>query len=877
MKTVYTCAVLILACLILTAGLSAQNITYYPDGNYDQQIPKFEDITGFKHGERFTPYHLVVKYIKAVADGSPKVTLKQYGETNEKRPLYYMIITDESNLARIKDLRENILKLTDPEKTNSLESANQIIKNTPIIVWLSYNVHGNESCCTEGALTALYHLAAGIDKNTKDLLKNSVIIMDPCANPDGRDRYVNWYNMQMGGSPNMDRNSVEHREPWPGGRSNHYLFDLNRDWAWVTQKETVHRLKVYREWMPQVFTDFHEMGVNSSYFFFPSAKPKNPNLDPETLKWEDTFGRGNASAFDAFNWEYYSGERFDLFYPGYGDSWPSLNGATGMTYEQGGSGRAGLIYKREDKTTVSLWSRLRHHYVASIATISTAARNREARLTDFYRFYKKALEDGQTSSVKAYVFTEKYGKDRALDLAKLLTTQGINVERSEDSFTLIKAKKYYAKDSKKHTFAKGTYIVRTAQPQYRLLNALLEPETSLPDTFFYDIAAWSLPVAYGLESYISNEEISVETRPVSSMDVLKGKSSEKKAGYAYLVPWKSINTGKFVSELLKNECAVEYAAKSFTMNNRKYDRGTIVIKSGRNKENIHEIIAASGKKFGVDIFTTSTGYSEKGIDLGSDNVRDIKKPVIGLFKEDFISSSSFGSAWQLLDETLNFEYSVIRTGIINNSQINNYTTLIFPSDGSGNGYKRAIDSSGVQKLKSWIQNGGTYIGIQGGAFFASQDISKIAGVKIKKLKKPESKEEKEKDKKEKDLQRRKKTEQKEKEFWQRIIPGIIVKMELDNSHPLGYGCDNEMYVFKRGTRIFELSDKGDNVGIIHKNPNVAGFVSQKNANLIGDGLYLYHQRYGRGHIILFTDDPNFRGFLLGHKMLLLNAIIFGAN
>src|SRR5687768_12458551 len=449
------------------------------------------DFLGYEMGEHFTDHASIVRYFDALAAAAPIVRLRRYGDTNENRPLLQVLIARQDYLARLDEILARNRELANPATSEA--RAREIAATNPAVVYFSYGVHGNESSSSEAALWTAYHLASG-DNAVRGVLDSVVVVIDPTVNPDGRDRYVNFYRIARGVKPNPNPEAREHFEPWPGGRTNHYYFDLNRDWAWLTQKETRARLATWDYWTPQVHVDFHEMSASSSYFFFPAAAPINPLYPPHILRWGKYFGDANAAAFDARGWAYFTGESYDLFYPGYGDSWPSLLGAIGMTYEQAGGGVAGLAYKRPDGQILTLHDRAEHHLTSGEATLRATAHRKSELLLDFARFYR-TIGDGMPD----VLLVPNNDPGRLESLVNLLRRSNIQVERATRAFRT--SAQAHAGFAKREQFPEGTFRVRARQPRGRLALTLLQPETVLEATFSYDVSAWSLPYAYGVETH----------------------------------------------------------------------------------------------------------------------------------------------------------------------------------------------------------------------------------------------------------------------------------------------------------------------------------------------------------------------------------------
>ena len=848
---------------------------------FNPKIASPKQVIGYELGEEFTSHLKIEKYIHALRDlAADRVRVFPYGESYEGRNLYLVVISSVENLNRLDDIKSNIQKLSDPRTMNG-EQAENIIKSSPAIAWLSYNVHGNEASSSEAALDVMYQLAARTDDEIKFLLDKLIIVIDPLLNPDGHERYVNFQTTRAGIKPIEDRAAAEHSEDWPSGRSNHYFFDLNRDWAWLTQKETQARIKVYQEWKPQVHVDFHEMGYNSSYFFFPSFKPINKNLPKSTIEWGEIYGKANANAFDEKGWSYWSGEVFDLFYPGFGDSWPSLNGAIGMTYEQGG--QVGLRVKRNDETILTLKDRLEHHAVTSIATLKATAENREKQLRDFYQFFKEAINEGRNGPIKAFIVDPSKDPARSAKMVMLLQQEGVEISQAQNEFTLGGLSTYFLKKDISKQFPAGSYIISLDQPSKRLIMALMEQEPAITDTFFYDISTWALPIAYGVETYWTGKPVSVSASEIHNIEMPPGLVIGGRASYAYLFKWNSNDAIKGLVWLLQHDYKTHVAMKDFTSHKEKFGRGTIIVPVSGNPKEIHEQIQELTLKFHLTIYAAQSGYTEQGINLGSDRAVRLKKPKIIVATNNPVASESFGAIWSMFDNQYGIDFVPMKLDRLRSIDLHDYTAIVFPDDwGNGYGYKSQLDSNTVQKIKTWISAGGTFIGIEGGAAFASASIGKIASVKIKEKKKVEDEKKKE-DKKddskkeeklsEEELEKRMTVEEKERKQRMEYIPGTMLRVKLDGSHPMGFGYDSIIAVLKTTNTIYELSSNGYNVGIYTKSPRLSGYLSKENEKRLEETPFLVHEQLGAGNIILFADDPNFRLFWENLNKVFLNSVL----
>jgi hypothetical protein len=848
----------------------------FPQSNAILSLPTPKEILGYDLGKHFTSHEGIEHFILSLRDrATDRMKVLPYGESCEHRQLYLVVISDSQNLQHLDTIKQHILQLTDPENISSTD-AERIITTTPLVVWLSYGVHGNEASASEAAMNVIYHLVSDTDSATASLLRNVVVVVDPLLNPDGHERYVNFELTHAGSTPLADQNAVEHHEDWPSGRTNHYLFDLNRDWAWLTQPESQARIKAYREWMPQVHVDFHEMGHNSSYFFFPPFKPVNKNIPSATIAWDKIFGKANAEAFDKKGWSYWSGESFDLYYPGYGDSWPSLHGAIGMTYEQ--AGQAGVRIRRADETVLTLQDRMEHHSTTSFATLRTASGHHVQLLREFYLFFKEAVQEGKNGSVKEFIVDPTKDPVLAAKMVSLLMNQGIEVGQTTENFSCNDLQTYFSKGIISKSFPAGSYIIKLDQPAKHFILALMEQEPVLTDTFFYDISTWSLPLAYGVDTYWSEKKLSIPIDKISSTVIPDGSVVGKKASYAYLFKWNSNSAARALAWLLQHNYKVNVAMKEFVLDNEIFPRGTIVVPVTGNSSDLEHDIRELATKTHLTIHSANSGLTQSGIDLGSDRVVRLKQPNIIVVTQSPVSPESFGEIWSLFDSMYDIEFVPMKLDQLRQVDLHDYTAIIFPDDNDGgHGYKDHIDSAFVQKLKQWIGNGGTFIGIEGGAAFASASIGKISGIKIKEKKKIDQDIKKDSSMNarlsEEELEKRSTVEEKEHKRRLESFPGTILHVRLDTSHPLGFGYDRDIAVFKTDKTVYELSEHGYNVGLYAKSPRVSGYLSKENEHNIEDTPFLVHEQLGSGNIILFADDPNFRLFWDGLNKVFLNSIL----
>ncbi|MBI3004964.1 MAG: hypothetical protein HYY49_06060 [Ignavibacteriales bacterium] len=859
---------LVLACISFSLS-QGQKSDFFPLGTVNPSIPTPEAVLGYRIGERFTDYRNLERYMEKLAASSERVKRVVYGETYEHRPLQLIIISSSQNLARLQEIRTENLQLTDPRTIKSRAVADRIVGTNPSIVWLSYGVHGNEASSPEAAIATAYQLCAGTDPRTQAILDNVVTIIDPSENPDGRERYVRWVNGATSFPPNAAPGAYEHREPWPGGRTNHYYFDLNRDWAWQTQQETQARIKIYREWMPHVHVDFHEMGYNSTYFFFPAAPPFHEALPTEAKKWGEIYGKGNAEAFDKDGIPYFVGEVFDMFHPGYGDSWPTFNGAIGMTYEQAGG--AGLLIKRSNGQILSLRDRARNHFTTGIATLETTVKHKKERIQDFLRFWQTGTE--AAGRVKGYVVSQGTDPRRAGRLTSILMAQGIEVHQLQEQAQLD-VQRFYSKRGSRESFARGTFYVSLSQPQSRLARALLEPHAAVKDTFFYDVSAWSLPIAYGLDAYSAESPLPPTAKKLTEVPQVAGSVKGGAAQVAYLIPWDRHDAMRLTWQLLERSYTLHYATRQFETMQRSFGAGTVIAFVSQNNDSLHADIQQLASTFGVEVFSTNTGLTEKGISLGSRRVMPIKKTSIAVLTDSPVFSNNFGQLWFLFEREFKIPFTAIRATDVKTFELDTYGIIIIPSGGD---YGSAIDSAAVDKLRRWVQQGGTLIGIDEGARFLAKSRPGLTAAVLQTDKKEDdkSKEEKDREKAKKELTKRQTLF--EKQETQRLdnIPGTIFRALIDTTHPIGFGMPHEMFVFKGNGTPVELSENGHTVARFSKDTTeVSGYAFPEKARKTAETTYIQDFRIGRGHAILFTEDVAFRMFWIGLNKLLMNAMLF---
>ena len=815
-----------------------------------QTLQSPDQFLGYKVGTKYTRHHKVVEYFKSVAAAMPNmVKTEKYGETNEGRELMIAYVATPENMQKLEAIRLNNLRLAGTAK----DKAAPISKDAPPIVWLSYNVHGNETSSSEAAMMTLYALVDPSNTQTKEWLKNTVVIMDPCINPDGRDRYVNWFNSMVGKNYNPNPQTREHAEPWPGGRSNHYNFDLNRDWAWQTQVETQQRLVKYNQWLPQIHVDYHEQGINEPYYFAPAAEPFHELITPWQHEFQNMIGKNHAKYFDANGWLYFTKERFDLFYPSYGDTYPIYSGSIGMTFEQGGGGRGGLGVVKADGDTLTLLDRATHHYTTGLSTIETASKNAQKLIDEYKRFFDDA-RSAKNLTYKTYVLTSD-NEDKLAGAEKLLKANGI--EYGVLSNIAFKGFNYTTLKEGDASLKKYHIAVSMMQPKSVLATVLLEPKGNLSDSNTYDITAWAIPYAYGLEAYAVKENLAVTAKPVQGLMAAVVPANK----YGYLIKYTSLSSAKAMATLLKNGVKVRMATLPFTYNKENFDRGTLIVLGKGNTADVNLKIASAVAGSSLAVSVVETGFMDKGADFGSPDINFITAPKVAMLSGEQTSSIGAGEVWNFFEQTLDYPISLFNAADLGRISLKDYNVLIIP-DGN---YRALNDKPIADKLKEFVRGGGKIVALDNAVMqFANGDW----GLKAKEDKVLD---EKDKDKKD-EYAAIKKYADNDRARISDQIPGAIYKIDLDNTHPLAYGYPNYYYILKQDTNLYQFLKDGWNVGTIKKDAYVTGFSGVKVKAKLKDGTLFGVQNMGAGSIVYLSDDPIFRLFWENGKLLFCNAV-----
>ncbi len=869
-------------------------------------------------GERPSRYQEVVDYFKYLAQTSSRVKLVEIGETYEHRKLYLMLISSIKNLSNIEIIRENIKKLTDPRKLNPVD-ARLICENSPAIVWLGYGIHGDELSSSDAALQVAYQLAAGTDSLTSRLNRDLVHCIVPMINPDGRERYLSQIQQWSGMVPNSDAETITHAGVWPRGRGNHYLFDLNRDWVTLVHPETRACSRMILVWNPQVVIDSHEMGSSSTYLFSPPTEPINPNISQHVKKWWQIFELDQAKAFDQYGWSYYTGAWNDEWYPGFGAAWPLYFDAIGILYEQARSN--GSIIKKADGTLLTYREGIHHHLVSSLANLQTAAANRKMLLTEFYQAKVDWLASMKKKNSPCFLIVpDAKNPTRSLRLIQKLRWLEIEVYRAENGFKATNTRDYWGNSPVNNSLPAGTFVIPLEQPMGRLAKAILEFDPRIVNSFLteerkslekhqgsklYESTGFSMPMAYHLDCYYTDQSPSVKMAQISELPVFKGTVKNSQPKFGYLIEIKDDRAMNALSWLFNHHFLVRSANAAFEIAGQHYSAGTLLLRNHENSTELHLAMQELAEQTGIQIIGMNTALSKTGPDLGEDLFVSLTPPRIALVTGEGTDPLNFGAMWHLLDYRMRLRTSLLLLSRLKSTDLSKYNVLILPSTSSPNQYREALGKTGLEQLKRWVEMGGTVIGIETAAAFLADSTSQFSQVRLKRqILKQLLKFETAADQEAKlnqlkidsllvwegtdisipEVNSPQKSpidyaELMRLDQWQQLFMprGAILSVDLDETHWLAFGVGNKVPV-----------DLHTRYAYLARLPvQTVGRFSEINKLRLGGLLwpeakmrwaktgYLVREAKGKGQIILFAGEPTFRGYFHGTERLFLNAVMLG--
>ncbi|WP_367345011.1 M14 family zinc carboxypeptidase [Stenotrophomonas bentonitica] len=831
---------------LLAAPAFAQSAYFFPKaGDFDPAIPTPQQFLGYEIGSRYTRHDQLVAYFDELAKHSDKIKVERIGSSYEGRPLLIATVTSAQNQQQLETLRRQHVTLADPAQPLSAAG------NSPVVVWLGYSVHGNETSSGEAALLTAYYLVASRSAETAQWLDRAVVLFDPAQNPDGRDRAASWHNAYASSPASSDPADKEHVEPFPQGRTNHYFTDLNRDWLALTQQDTRPKIAYFHQWYPNVQIDFHEMGKDSTYYFEPSpASMHSPLLPASSYEWNKTLAKYHAQSLDALGSLYYTGENFDNFSPVYGSTYPDFHGAVGVTVEQASS--RGRVQESVNGLLTFPFT-IRNQVATGLGTVRGAVTEREGLLKLQKEFFQSALKQANQQPVKAFVFGDAKDPGLTRRLLDLLLQHQITVQALGSAVTV---------DGQR--FEPGSaYVVPTAQPQFRLVHSIFAETPPIKGDVFYGSTSYAIAPAYGLAFAGSRSRVDAGER-INALPAERGGVSGGQAGYAYVFDWRDYNASRALYALQAKGVVTRAAFQPFTAatagGEQAFARGSVVIPvAGQTLagDALLAVVDEVARSSGVQVHALASGQSRSGIDLGSDSVKALRKPAVALVMGEGVSATEIGSAWFLLDQQVQLPASKLDPAQLGKVNLDRYTTLVL----SGGTYG-GVDAAAVAALKRWINAGGSLVTYGSASKWAiEQKLSdEVLGA----------------EEKEPDSARRAFGDQRDIAAIERVS-GNILSADVDTSHPLGFGLPrNQLAVNKENGISFQPSRNAFSTVVrIDETPRVNGYLSESNRTRVAGAAWLLVSPQGQGNVVLFADDPAHRKYWHGTERLLLNAVFFG--
>jgi len=913
------------------ASESESQKPFFENVDFDAAVPSPEAVIGHRIGEKAVRYDTLVRYIEALVQSSPRLRLASYGQSHKGRRLYYLTITSPDNQKRLAEIKADNAKLSDPRLLPTDKEAERILQTMPAVAWLGYSIHGDELSSTDAAIYVAYHLAAGKDKATRHLLDNLVIHIVPLINPDGRERYLSQLEHLTGVIPNSDYQAMQHRGLWSAGRGNHYLFDLNRDWLVHTQPEVQALGRVIHSWNPHLLVDSHEMGPYETYLFDPPCQPLNPQLSQQNLAWRKRFGADHAAAFNRYGWSYYTKGWYSEWSPIYTSSWANLLGAIGLLYEQAGANAASV--KQPAGTEMTYRQTVHHHIVSSLTNLETLAANRHEILRDYLADRRWAVAKDGTDN-KVFLLPPPADTSKMKRFVELLERQGIEFEFSEAPFDGKGLSDVWGNTLEKKRFPTGTLIVKSQQPLRRLLYSLLEFDPHFTDEFLveerkelenyrdtriYDVSSWNLAMAFGLDAYWAERCPKVESSRDASKLLVRSAKLEGRGGYGYLIDFASSDIYPVLVDLFDNGCFPRAATKPFQIEGTGYKRGSILLRASENPDGLFTILENICAELDVRVDPVDTALSEEGPDLGDPAFELLTPPRVAIASQWPISSTSFGSVWYLFDHRLGLRTSPINIQGIGRIDLRKYNVLVLPE---GGGLGRVLGAAERQKIKRWVEAGGTLIALGRSAAFLAQkemglssvrlrrnvledlsvyqeavereraaqnikvDPDQIWGTKTPKTKAVKAQAPKEDGQTEKDQKDRvanKATEDiealKRKDQWQRLFSpwGTFLAGRVNTEHWLAFGLESRLPILFMGSYAFMSKRPVSTVVRLEDECclRLGGLLWPEARQRISNTAYATVESLGNGQVILFATDPTFRAWLPAVQRLFFNAVLLG--
>ncbi len=876
-----------------------------PEAARDPDVPPPAAVVGHRIGDALTPGEDVVRYARAVEGATPRVRVSRYGLTPEGRELVLVLVSAPETLRRLDEIRKDLVALRDPRATDAA-AARRIAERSPAVVWIACGVHGDEAAGPEAAMALLYQLAASRSDDVLAILRDAVVVIDPVANPDGRARHVAYWRSVAGEPPDADPDSLENTPPWPDGRTNHFGFDLNRDWAWATQPETRARIAALASLPPQVYVDVHEMSPEGSYFLPPPAEPIHPRVPEGTRSWLAAFGSAISRAFDARGWGYFSRETYDLFYPAYGDSWPVFHGMVGMTLEVGGSG--GLAYRRQDGRVVTLEERALKHFTALGAIVRAAAARRRDLLEDQARLARTTREEGR----RTFVVPSDQDPARLAALARLLVLQGVEVRRTVKPLADV--------PRAGASLPAGSLLVDTAQPNGRFAEVVLEPQAALPESFlreerlrllreeddrFYDVTAWSLPLALALrsESVASAPRLRAASEGWAEPPAPEGIGNP---AYGWALPGDDGTSRKAAGLLLGSGVRVRATLKACRVAGRTLAPGTFVIDRETNTglgRRLEELVANAVAGAGARPVPLERAATEEGPSFGSRTLLSLEVPKVVLLTGDGADTSSVGALRLALERDLGVWPALRRARALSRLKLDGVTVVVVPNGGKA--FTAALlDEDNADALRRFVESGGVVVGVRKGAAVLSEkplSLSEVATWEAPKTPTdaPSTAEggaaagagggrdsAAGADPKASPAARPAAAGPPtpvaalEDDLGRRVlpVPGAALRTEATPEHPFLLGLESSPpFLVTDGAPPRRLPHARQNVVTVSGDPLASGFGWKEALERWRGAPVVQLEEVGEGKVVRFAADPVFRGIWLGSEIVFLDAVLFGPS
>ncbi len=844
---------------------------YFGGLEFDESIPTPREELGYDIGEQFTRHHDVVRYLTTLAASSDRLNYREYGRSHEDRALTVLTISSPENISRIEEILAANRELADPENLSE-ERAQEIIASNPAIVWLSYNVHGNEASCTESAMQMAYTLAAAQNPEVLDVLDDLVIVIDPVLNPDGRDRYVNFYRAALGTSgPNPSPIAAEHMEPWPGGRTNHFYFDLNRDWIWLTQPESAARLKVYLQVLPQLHIDYHEQGHHSPYFFGAGDDPYNLNIPAATREWVNRYGEANALAFDREGLVYATRERFDYLYPGYGKVLPTYHGAVGMLCEKGGHGRAGLSIELDEQSDLTLAERAYHHFLTGMSYLETTRELRAEQLDRFRRYFADSLQKRDGTPL-AFIISAENDRNLLEKIWRLCDSHGVRVDEATEAIDLGGAIDMWTGEAPEVRSAPaGSWVIWTDQPRGHLVAAAFERSTFVTDIETYDITGWSAPVVFGMQAWSMDAAPRADVRQILSFEAEEAKAVGG-GDVAILVDSTQHRFPVGVGVAMRHELTLRKAGAEFTIGGQTFSPGSLIIYAKRNHERDLKRVLRELLDAGLDARLVDTGLTETGHVLGVNDNWHMDLPNVALLRGDPLNPYSFGQTWHLLDREMPIPHTALNIIDVTASRLDEFNVVVIPD--TWGDLDRWLGEHGADAIRDWVEDGGVLVTLAGASEWAESEVLEFGEDEDS-----DESDEDEGDEEDRPAPSELSWEEREDREVEDNVPGALLAATLDTTHPLAGGLGERMPVLKRSDRMLEVED--DTFVLVRFDPEerlvIGGVISDRNVARLAGTPAVTHHEHGHGAVICFSDDPTVRGFLHRPMRLLMNVIVFSPS